>query len=84
MCVCAAYGGPLIEHCLAAVGLPGLCRVDSQADVTQGKHHQHVNRRDCFAGADVCCDALLKIQKESNHGLVFRSKSEGPGGLADG
>lgn len=29
------YGGPLIEHCLAAVGLPGLCKVDSQFDVTQ-------------------------------------------------
>ncbi|XP_056092688.1 ribosome quality control complex subunit NEMF-like [Rhinichthys klamathensis goyatoka] len=30
------YGGPLIEHCLMAVGLPGLCKVDGQFDVSQG------------------------------------------------
>ncbi|XP_067310891.1 ribosome quality control complex subunit NEMF-like isoform X2 [Pseudorasbora parva] len=30
------YGGSLIEHCLMAVGLPGLCRVDGQFDVAQG------------------------------------------------
>uniref|UniRef100_A0A672PVD0 Nuclear export mediator factor n=1 Tax=Sinocyclocheilus grahami TaxID=75366 RepID=A0A672PVD0_SINGR len=35
VCVCAAYGGSLIEHCLMAVGLPGLCKVDSQFEVTQ-------------------------------------------------
>lgn len=29
------YGGSLIEHCLMAVGLPGLCKVDSQSEVTQ-------------------------------------------------
>lgn len=29
------YGGPLIEHCLAALGLPGLCKLDGQSDVTQ-------------------------------------------------
>uniref|UniRef100_A0A8C1TYK8 Ribosome quality control complex subunit NEMF n=1 Tax=Cyprinus carpio TaxID=7962 RepID=A0A8C1TYK8_CYPCA len=28
------YGGSLIEHCLMAVGLPGLCKVDSQSEVT--------------------------------------------------
>uniref|UniRef100_A0A673NF03 Ribosome quality control complex subunit NEMF n=1 Tax=Sinocyclocheilus rhinocerous TaxID=307959 RepID=A0A673NF03_9TELE len=28
------YGGSLIEHCLMAVGLPGLCKVDSQLEVT--------------------------------------------------
>ncbi|XP_039525366.1 nuclear export mediator factor Nemf-like isoform X2 [Pimephales promelas] len=30
------YGGPLIEHCLMAVGLSGLCKVDGQFDVSQG------------------------------------------------
>ncbi|XP_050988498.1 ribosome quality control complex subunit NEMF [Labeo rohita] len=29
------YGGSLIEHCLMAVGVPGLCKVDGQFDVTQ-------------------------------------------------
>lgn len=29
------YGGPLIEHCLASVGMSGLYKVDSQTDLTQ-------------------------------------------------
>ncbi len=69
VCVCAAYGGPLIEHCLAAVGLPGLCRVDSQADVTQGKHHQHVNRRDC--SLEQMCVVMLSWRSRRNQTMVL-------------
>lgn len=29
------YGGPLIEHCLASVGMSGLYKVDSQTDLAQ-------------------------------------------------
>lgn len=57
LCVCAAYGGSLIEHCLMAVGLPGLCKVDSQSEVTQGKNPLH--SCEPVAGTAVCSDGLL-------------------------
>lgn len=60
VCVCAAYGGSLIEHCLMAVGLPGLCKVD-QFDIAQGKWFLLIN---------VIMVSYGKFQKESKHHFV--------------
>lgn len=55
VCVCAAYGGSLIEHCLMAVGLPGLCKVE-QFEIAQGKW---------FLLISVVMLSCGRIQKES-------------------
>lgn len=65
------YGGPLIEHCLAAVGLPGLCRVDSQADVTQ------VSPR-VLEALQMAEDYMEKTSSFSGQGFIIQKSEKKP------
>lgn len=65
------YGGPLIEHCLAAVGLPGLCKVDSQCDVTQ------VSPR-ILEALQMAEDYMEKTSSFSGKGFILQKREKKP------
>ncbi|XP_043088326.1 nuclear export mediator factor NEMF-like isoform X2 [Puntigrus tetrazona] len=64
-------GGPLIEHCLAAVGLPGLCKVDGQSDWTQ------VSPR-ILEALQMAEDYMEKTATFSGKGFIIQKREKKP------
>ncbi|KAL1257316.1 hypothetical protein QQF64_010560 [Cirrhinus molitorella] len=65
------YGGPLIEHCLMAVGLRGLCKVDGQFDVTQ------VSPK-ILEALQMAEDYMEKTAKFSGRGYIIQKSEKKP------
>ncbi|XP_077077807.1 ribosome quality control complex subunit NEMF isoform X2 [Siphateles boraxobius] len=65
------YGGPLIEHCLMAVGLTGLCKVDGQFDVSQGSAK-------VLEALQMAEDYMEKTADFSGRGFIIQNSEKKP------
>lgn len=70
------YGGSLIEHCLMAVGLPGLCKVDGQFDVAQGSPK-------VLEALQMAEDYMERTSDFSGRGYIIQKSEKKPNMCAD-